>query len=74
MKNTQSRLAKLLDSYDGAQEALRIAQSRAWDFKMALTQHALDNNMVDCLTINVSKLKQRSRQQTDTYVAMTSSD
>jgi hypothetical protein len=58
MLSTVGPLDSLLGQYDEARELSQRAQEKERDKKWQLIQYAIDQNMLDCLTINVNKLRQ----------------
>ena len=55
--STVGTLTDMLDRHHAAQVAVRVANEEAIQRKWQLCQYAIDNNMLDCLTVNVSKLE-----------------
>ena len=50
-------LESMLDQYDHAEYKLESAREELEQTKLQLIQFAVDQNMLDCLTVNVNKLK-----------------
>ena len=62
MKTTFSKisytgLADLLDKHHEQVEQIRELNEQAAFTKMQLTQYAVDQNLLDCITVNTKKLE-----------------
>ena len=51
-------LDEMLAEYDEVQETLEHVRREAEQRKLLLIQFAVDQNMLDCLTLNINKLRQ----------------
>lgn len=51
-------LESMIEQYDDAQTEMEDARNKLQQKKWQLCQFAIDQNYLDCLTVNVNKLRQ----------------
>ena len=53
----ESNLRDLLDSHAESSKAMREAQHEVYNAKFKLVDFAVQNQLLDCLTININRLR-----------------